>query len=283
MKKAIGLSILLTVLLSGCSQLDSILDRIPFLQKDNSSESASVSNENDQKKNEGTVEKINEETKQPEEGVPTLDSAFFNEVKVVDGKNVIQNPTNIMVLVNKEFMLPNVYEPEDLVRPNVLFSFGDEEVEKSYMRKDAATALETMFEAAKTEGMHLFAVSGYRSYSRQMTVYNNEVAKFGEEIAALSVAVPGSSEHQTGLTMDLSSQSAKFELSEQFGETSEGKWMADNAHKYGFILRYPKGKEGITGYQYEPWHFRYVGIETATIMYKNDWTLEEYFGAVKKI
>ena len=282
MRKIVTLTMILSLLLAGCSQLDSILDKVPFLKKNNEAESTTdvVDEENEKKEEE---QKQTEEKSQPEEDLLTLEANFFNDVKIVNGRNIIQNPTNFMVLVNKEFSLPDGYTPEDLVRPNVLFSFGDQDIEKSYMRQDAATALETMFAEAKKQGIHLFAVSGYRSFDRQTQVYSAEVNKFGEEKAALAVAIPGTSEHQTGLSMDLSSQSAKFELSEQFGETVEGKWIAANAHLYGFILRYPKGKEGITGYKYEPWHFRYVGKEAATIIYEKGWTLEEFFGTVKKI
>ncbi|TCJ02895.1 M15 family metallopeptidase [Cytobacillus praedii] len=283
MKKIVALTAISGLLLAGCSQLDPILEKVPFLKNDNETERTADVIDKEAENNNEIVKKQTEDQNKSEENVPTLEAAFFNDVKVVNGRNIIQNPTNFMVLVNKEFSLPDGYTPEDLVRPNVLFSFGDQDIEKAYMRQDAATALEKMFEEAKKLGIHLFAVSGYRSYNRQIQVYKAEVNKFGEEKAALAVAVPGTSEHQTGLTMDLSSQSAKFELSEQFGETPEGKWIAANAHLYGFILRYPKGKEGITGYKYEPWHFRYVGKEAATIIYKKGWTLEEYFGTVKKI
>lgn len=213
----------------------------------------------------------------------TLEAAYFNDIVEVDGKKEIQNPENMMVLVNKEFALPEGYAPKDLVRPNVSFSFGDQDIEKSYMRKEAAEALEKMFTEAGNHQMQLFAVSGYRSYERQVQVFNNEVQNVGRDQAVQVVAVPGNSEHQTGLSMDISSESANFSLSEQFGQTPEGKWLAANAHKFGFILRYPNGKEGITGYQYEAWHFRYVGIKAATEIYENDLTLEEYFNVVEKI
>jgi len=151
------------------------------------------------------------------------------------------------------------------------------------MRKEAATALEKMFAEAKSAGIDLAAVSGYRSYGRQNTLFNAEVKRVGKERAVEAVAFPGSSEHQTGLTMDISSRSNNFNLNEEFETTKEGIWLRHNAHKYGFILRYPKGKEDITGYMYEPWHFRYVGVKAATEIYENDWTLEEYFENVKKI
>lgn len=213
----------------------------------------------------------------------TLDKAYFNDIKEVDGKKIIQNPGNIMVLVNKEYGLPDGYAPEDLVRPNVPFSFGDQDIEKSYMRKEAAKALEAMFNDATSHNIHLYAVSGYRSYDRQVQVFNNEVQNVGMEQAAQVVAIPGFSEHQTGLSMDVSSVSANFSLSNQFGETPEGKWLLENAHRFGFILRYPSGKEDITGYDHEAWHFRYVGEKAATEIYQNGFTLEEYFNIVKKI
>lgn len=215
-----------------------------------------------------------------------LEKKYFNEVIEVDGKEIIKNVDNILVFVNKESaLLPEDYEPSDLVIPDVRFSFTvTPDIEKAYMRKEAAEALEEMFTQAESEGIYLFAVSGYRSYDRQKQIFQNKVNQVGdEEQAAQVVAVPGTSEHQTGLTMDISSESAGFELVEQFADTPEGQWLADNAHKFGFILRYPKGKEHITGYTFEPWHFRYVGKEAAEIIYENDWTLEEFFEAATEV
>lgn len=218
-----------------------------------------------------------------EDDALTLPAEFFNEIKEVDGTNVIQNPDNILALIDKEFALPADYVPADLVRPNVPFSFGDQDVEKSYLRKEAARALEEMFAQAKKEGIELYAVSGYRSYERQKILFDLEVTKVGEEKAIEAVAYPGNSEHQSGLAMDISSPSVNYELTQKFGETPEGIWLKENAHKFGFILRYPKEKEAITGYKYEPWHFRYVGKEAAKVIYENQLTLEEYFQIVKKI
>lgn len=226
--------------------------------------------------------------KQPQEkevsASPKLEAAFFNQVKEVNGKTVITNPENIMVLVNKQFSLPGDYTPPDLVRPKVPFSFGEQDIEKSYMRKEAAGALEKMFASAKQEQIELFAVSGYRSYKRQEEIMNNQIVTAGSfEKAAQAVAPPGQSEHQTGLTMDISAESVQFDLLQSFETTKEGQWLANNAHKYGFILRYPKGKENVTKYMYEPWHFRYVGVKAAEEIFRNGWTLEEYFNKVKKI
>jgi zinc D-Ala-D-Ala carboxypeptidase len=254
----------MTVLLSSCSQINSLLNKIPFTANDSG-------NSHEQKEE----TQINDPL--------SLESIFFNDIKEVDGKNVIQNSTNVMALVNKEFYLPDDYIPQDLVRPDVEFSFGDVDTEKSLMREEAATALENMFSTAQNSGIELYAVSGYRSYNRQQQLFNAEINRVGIEKAEQAVAIPGASEHQSGLAMDISSKSNKFYLNEAFANTTEGIWLKDNAHRFGFILRYPKEKIDITNYMYEPWHFRYVGVKAATIMYEYNWTLEEYFNEVKKM
>ncbi|WP_045524074.1 D-Ala-D-Ala carboxypeptidase VanY [Neobacillus niacini] len=254
------------ILISGCSQINSLINKLPFTAND-----SSIKNQQSQQ----DESQVNDQL--------SLESIFFNDIKEVDGKNVIQNSTNVMALVNKEFYLPEDYIPEDLVRPDVEFSFGEEEIEKSLMRNEAAKALEKMFAAAAENGIELYAVSGYRSYSRQQSLFDAEIDRVGIEKAAQAVAIPGASEHQSGLAMDISSRSNKFYLNEAFANTTEGKWLKDNAHRFGFILRYPKEKIDITNYMYEPWHFRYVGVKAATIMYEHNWTLEEYFNEVKKM
>ncbi|MFC7680554.1 D-alanyl-D-alanine carboxypeptidase family protein [Paenibacillus sp. GCM10028914] len=193
-----------------------------------------------------------------------------------NGKQVVTNEESVTVIVNKERSLPDGYEPPDLTEPNVPFSFNEAH-EKRKMRKEAAEALEKLFAAADSEGIELRAVSGYRSYERQKSVYENHVATKGEAEASRISAVPGTSEHQTGLTIDVSSPSAGNALEQSFGQTKEGIWLADNAPKYGFIIRYPEGKEGITGYVYEPWHIRYVGEDLAPDIAESGLTLEEYF------
>jgi zinc D-Ala-D-Ala carboxypeptidase len=276
------------LVLTGCS-MDSVLNNVPFLQNNEKvvqEGEQSPKEENTKNPNLDKEEKAdNGQSSEKESGTPnlTLEAALFNEVVQVDGRNVIQNATNTMALVNKGFALPNGYIPQDLVRPKVAFSFGDQDIEKSYLRKEAGEALELMFSDAVKNGVHLFAVSGYRSYERQKAVFDAEVNRVGYEKAVQAVAVPGNSEHQTGLSMDISSESANFGLTEQFGETEEGKWLANNAHRFGFIQRYPKGKEEITGYQYESWHYRYVGVKAATQIFENQLTLEEYFNMVEKI
>lgn len=185
------------------------------------------------------------------------------------------NQDDYLILVNKESAIDENYKPNDLVVPEIRFPY-EEIVEKRHVRKVAADALEKMFEAAEKENIILFGQSGYRSYERQVAIYNGNVQSMGEEKANAVSAKPGESEHQTGLVMDITSESVGFDVVEEFGETKEGKWVAAHAHEYGLIVRYPKGKEAITGYSYEPWHLRYVGEEVATEIVKKNLTLEEY-------
>ncbi|MBW5447325.1 D-alanyl-D-alanine carboxypeptidase family protein [Cohnella sp. CFH 77786] len=197
-----------------------------------------------------------------------------------DGLAVVTNPSSIYVLVNKSRNLPSSYIPNDLVVPNVAFSFSGDSPKKK-MRKEAATALEELFEGAGKAGIKLKAVSGYRSYATQKALFENYSKKHGEDAANRFSAHPGQSEHQTGLAMDISSASAGYDLVESFGETEEGRWLAAHAAEYGFIIRYPKGKEKITGYQYEPWHVRYIGKEAAADVVRSKLTFEEFFGALE--
>jgi zinc D-Ala-D-Ala carboxypeptidase len=229
------------------------------------------------------------EQNQTDKQAPTVDpellleSQYWNVIEVKNGKKVIMNPENILSLVNKEYYLPADYKPHDLVAPKVPFTFKDENIEKRFMRQEAARALEELFAAAKKEGITLIAASGYRSYNRQQTLFEYEVKKSGHEKAIHAVAMAGQSEHQTGLAIDITSPSVNYEITTAFGDTNEGKWVAEHAHEYGFIIRYPKGKEQITGYQYEPWHIRYVGKKAAKVMFEKGLTLEEYFEVVKKL
>lgn len=189
--------------------------------------------------------------------------------------DVVGNPHEILSLVNKENALPEGFEPINLVVPDVRFPFEDF-LPKKQIRQVAATAMENMFEAADNEGLELYAQSGYRSYDRQDAIFASNVQEHGEEAANNFSARAGESEHQTGLTMDVTSPDANFRLTEAFGETDEGKWLEQHAAEYGFIIRYPEGKEDITQYQYEPWHLRYVGEKAATDIMEQAITLEEY-------
>lgn len=190
---------------------------------------------------------------------------------------VVANPKSQTVLVNKSYKLPAGYVPSDLVFPNVPFTFT-EKIDKRKMRKEAAGALEKLFLGAKKDGVYLAGVSGYRSESRQKTLYNNYVKRDGIKAADTYSARPGHSEHQTGLTIDVAGSTGKCAAQSCFAGTKEAKWLAKNVNKYGFVIRYPEGKDSITGYKYEPWHLRYVGTQVASIVAKKGITLEEYFG-----
>jgi len=177
------------------------------------------------------------------------------EVKKVNGIYYIEG----VLIANKTYSLPSNYAPGGL-----LSSFNN--------------AFNKMKSDASSQGVNLKIISGYRSYSSQKSIYNNYVKKDGVTKADTYSARAGHSEHQTGLAADINS------LYTSFINTKEGKWLNDNCYKYGFIIRYPKGKSDITGYMYEPWHIRYVGVELATKLYNGgNWiTLEEYFGITSK-
>lgn len=188
---------------------------------------------------------------------------------------VIENPYEVLSLVNKQHALPADYIPNDLVIPNVRFPFI-EDLPKKQLRKVAADALEEMFKSADKAGLDLFAQSGYRSYERQDVIFASNVSQHGEKSANNFSARPGESEHQSGLTMDITTPAVNYDLTIEFGDTKEGKWVQQHASDFGFIIRYPKGKEDITEYQYEPWHIRYVGKKAAKEITSEGITLEEY-------
>lgn len=183
---------------------------------------------------------------------------------------------SITFLVNKEYSLPKNYVPKDLVIPNVEFNTKGIE-ERKHMRAPAAKALEKLFNAAKKEGYHLIGVSGYRSYNRQYQIFINNLITKGKVHTLKYSAVPGTSEHQTGLAIDITSEALHDRLVTSFANTPEGIWISKNSYLYGFIVRYAKNKESITGYAYEPWHIRYVGKGLATYLYKHNMTLDEYY------
>lgn len=191
---------------------------------------------------------------------------------------VVSNYDSTAVLVNKQRSLPENYKPDDLVIPDVRFSAANEE--RKHLRKPAADALEDLFAAAEKDGIILYAVSGYRSYNTQTTLFNNYAQQHGREEALRFSAPPGTSEHQTGLAMDVSSENMGFTLDQSFGDTAEGRWIAQHAAEFGFIIRYPQEYEDVTGYMYEPWHLRYVGEDIAKQVTEQKVTLEHYFGAV---
>ena len=187
-----------------------------------------------------------------------------NEIKNYYGITYIDD----VVVVNKTYNLPSNFAPNNLVTVNGYIKVVD------YV-KDAFTSLAA---DAQSLGLNIYASSGYRSYNDQNYIYNNYVKWDGQENADTYSARAGHSEHQTGLAIDLNTIDSSFE------GTAESNWLKDNCHKYGFIIRYPKGKDNITGYMYEPWHIRYVGKEFAQQLYnEGNWiTIEEYYGIDSK-
>lgn len=185
-----------------------------------------------------------------------------------------QDPSDLLILVNKQNRAPSV--PFTLVKPDVQPT-KESVSENIYMRPEAAKALEALFAGAAEDGITLYATSGFRSYSTQKAIFDRKAEERGETAANRSVAKPGYSEHQTGLAMDIEGETTLGTgLTEAFGESPEGIWVAQHCHEYGFIIRYPKGKTDITGYIYEPWHLRYVGVEAAQEIVDLGVTFEEY-------
>lgn len=193
-----------------------------------------------------------------------LDREFYQ------GIHQIENSDALMVLVNKYNQLPHDYAPNDLEKISPLFNtYG------LMLRHSARIAFEEMCNDALNEGVHLEAISTYRSFYYQWKVYLLNITPYMslEEYQLIRDKVsarPGHSEHQTGLAVDIN------ELEQSFENTLSGKWLAANAHRYGFILRYPKGKEKITGYDYEPWHFRYIGKEFSQAVIESTLTYDEF-------
>ncbi|WP_127584282.1 M15 family metallopeptidase [Paenibacillus koleovorans] len=199
--------------------------------------------------------------------------------KTGDAIQVVAAPESITALVNKQFKLPDSYAPKDLVYPEVAFIFS-EKIEKRKLRQEAATALEQLFAGAKKDNISLAGVSAYRSHATQKSLFESYVKRDGEAKAKTYSAVPGHSEHETGLAIDVSGSSGKCAAEDCFAGTPEAKWLEAHVHEYGFIIRYPKGKESITGYQYEPWHIRFVGKQVAKDIASRGITMEEYYNAL---
>ncbi|WP_206447535.1 M15 family metallopeptidase [Agrococcus sp. KRD186] len=183
--------------------------------------------------------------------------------------------SSAQVLVNKR----NPLQPADHVPQLVSVSIAQDGDERVRPEADAALAgLSDAMRAAIGEGVHVF--SSYRSYSTQTGLYNNYVAQYGQAEADTTSARPGHSEHQTGLAVDVMGTGGQCRLNTCFGDTAAGRWIAENAWQQGFIVRYPRGLEGITGYEWEPWHLRFVGVDAATAMHDQGIaTYEEFLGA----
>ncbi len=188
----------------------------------------------------------------------------------------IDDPNSYWVVADKLRPLnPIDWEPPDLVEVPVAYA------NQPFMRQVASDAVVAMFAAfsAESGGLQMQSQSAYRSYYSQQNVYAGWVSSLGQEAADLTSARPGHSEHQTGLSIDVSARPANCTLDQCFGDTPQGQWLASEAWRFGFVLRYPNGKTDVTGYEYEPWHMRYVGVELATELRNTGvQTLEEFFG-----
>lgn len=197
------------------------------------------------------------------------EKSFFDK-----GKHSIDDPLSPWVINDKLRPLnPIDYIPPDMVRAQV------RHITNPLMRPAAAKAIVTLFAASEAEGGGTMVVqNSYRSFATQSSIYNRILANRGRASADSDTARPGYSEHQTGWTADVMSSSGHCSIQQCFGDTPQGEWLAENAWRFGFIIRYPEGKTDVTGYVYEPWHIRYVGVELSTEMHRTGiLTLEEFF------
>lgn len=198
---------------------------------------------------------------------------YFNYPEYYSNNNFLNEAlflNNDLVLVNKKFYLKEDYQPSDLtdiITKNLSYIKRDNE--QTLIVKKVLDQYYLLYQDAASEGFEFHIFSAYRDYEKQRILYY----LINEEDNRIS-AKPGHSEHQTGMALDIST--LKWGLSTYFENSVEYKWLIHNAHKYGFILRYPKNKEHLTGYSFEPWHFRYVGVEHAQVIYEMDLSLEEY-------
>lgn len=183
---------------------------------------------------------------------------------------ILQNAEGYITLTNREVLLSDSYIPQDLV------PITAKRTVKAELRKAANDALNAMFSAAQEAGYTLYVKSAYRSYATQRTMYYNRFEKYGRDDGL--VAYPGSSDHQTGLGVDILNYewTQKDGMNKNFALTKEAQWMAEHCQEFGFVLRYMEDKEDVTGIKFEPWHFRYVGREAAVYMMENHLSLEEF-------
>lgn len=265
--------VLLVVTLAGCSEKNLQAEGTQPIQKQNKYELKNPVKSARSKTQ--VTQSIAKVTKQP---LPQAQKQI-TPYNTSDSVQVVAQPDSIQVLVNKHNKLPDNFIPKDLVYVNIPFIFSQKS-EKEEMRKEAATAIEQLFTAAKTQGVRLLGVSAYRSYVTQESLFNMYVNRDGYQKAITYSALPGTSEHETGLAIDVTGGNGQCAAEDCFGNTTEATWLQTNAAEFGFIIRYPKGKEAITGYQYEPWHLRYVGKSAAEDIMSRGITLEEYYHAI---
>ncbi|MDD6879273.1 MAG: M15 family metallopeptidase [bacterium] len=248
MRKIITIIIILFFIFLGCSkEVSNEFSKLPFYKEYNKERYIEYKKRNSNKSNYTIINEVNIGIYRP----------FYNNTALSN------NIDTTYVLVNKYNYLNKEYTPNNLVN-----------IDYTSMQEVASIAFNNLKKEALKSKLNIVAISGYRSYSYQSKIYNSYVKLDGIQNADTYSARPGYSEHQTGLAVDVSNGILPYT---DFEKTAEYKWMIDNAYKYGFILRYPKEKEYITGYTFESWHYRYVGIEISSYMKKHDITFEEYY------
>lgn len=215
--------------------------------------------------------------KEPSNAPPKGEDRTINGLpKLIDVR--VKDDGDLLALVNKYHSVSSDYRPKDMVSIDPkLGTWSDME-----LKKEAYEAYLKMYKAAKKLGYNLKICSAYRSYNTQVYLFNNSLAAYGWKKTYVRSAYPGRSEHHTGLAIDITSASMGWGLAQDFADYEDGRWLSENCHKYGYILRYPKGSKKITGYMYEPWHFRYVGKEVAKEIMESGLTLEEYLESLEE-
>lgn len=277
----------LTFMLAGCTTNEQVEPKEPTTQSSTIDEPETEPNGPTSDREDETVtespseEGTLDESEQPAEPVEEPVEEPVAPSQPIETDGVANLELDELILVNKKIALPADYQPSDLVEANI--DFVDLTVgERRMLRKEAAQAIEGLMKGAKAAGIDLKGTSAFRSYAYQVNLFNAYVERDGKEQAMKYSAPPGHSEHQTGLAIDVSSASVNYQLTQSFGETVEGKWLEDHAHEYGFIIRYQKEFEDETGYMYEPWHLRYIGIEHAKQVHALNQPYDRYIAEFMK-
>lgn len=283
--------IVLMFILAGCNEKKQIVETDINQQSSGSKQQSTIDNkEAENEKSDSIEQKTQNEDNQSETSEQQVKASTQNQPDQnqaqngttsdsEDGIEVVAQPESIPVLVNKQRKLPENYSPQDLVTTSIPY-LSSATAEKRKLRSEAASAISRLFDGAKADGINLLGVSGFRSHATQVSLFNYYVQKDGYEKARTYSAVPGTSEHETGLAIDVTGEDGRCAAEDCFGGTAEAQWLQENVADYGFIIRYPKGKDAITGYKYEPWHLRYVGKAIASDIMSRGITLEEYFNAI---
>lgn len=274
----------LTFMLAGCTTNEQVEPKEPTTHSSTIDEPKTEPNEPTSDREDETVsespseEETSDETEQPTEPV---EEEPMTPSQPIEKDGLANLELDELILVNKQIALPSDYQPSDLVEANI--DFVDSTVgERRMLRKEAAQAIEGLMKDAKAAGIDLKGTSAFRSYAYQVNLFNAYVERDGKEQAMKYSAPPGHSEHQTGLAIDVSSASVNYQLTQSLGETVEGKWLANHAHEYGFIIRYQKEFEEETGYMYEPWHLRYIGMEHAKQVHALNQPYDRYIAEFMK-